>query len=136
MTANKRGGRMSEPHTTTWTPWKLLGLIGTIAAALAIFPAIWTFSDHWMNRSEIEKAMKSHADNDARDKAWTQYGFASNRIEYLDDKQAECDAKRMTQSKLAPADLAICTRFEAKLKAKSSEAADLKAKALEASKEK
>ncbi len=133
MTARKR---MSEPHVTSWTPWKLLALIGTVAAALGIFPAIWTFTDHWMNRAEIEKALKAHADADARTQTWNQYGFAANRIEYLDDKQAECEAKKMTQSKLPPVDAVICTRYETKLKAKSAEAADLKAKAMDASKEK
>lgn len=130
--------RKSEPRRESfiWTPLKILGAIGTVGLALAAFPAFWTFSDHWMNRAEIEKAMKSHADHDASDQAWNRFGFAANRIEYLDDKNAECEAKRMVRSKLAADDAAICARYDAKLKAKTAEAADLKTKAIDSTKEK
>jgi hypothetical protein len=89
-----------------------------------------------MNRAEIKDALKAHADHDASVQTWNQYGVAVNRLDYLDDKQAECDAKRMTQPKLAAADAAMCARYEAKQKSKQAEAADLKAKAMEATKEK
>ncbi len=136
MTAKKPiRQRMNEPHVTQWTPLKLIGAIASVAAAMAIVPVYWTISDHWMNRTEIEKAMKSHAENDARDKAWTQSGFAANRVDYLDDKQAECDIRKAL-GKLAPLDADICSRYEAKLKIKTAEAMDLKARAMEASKEK
>ena len=118
----------------TWG--RLAAIIGTLLALVAAVPTFWALSDHWMNRGEVEKAMKAHADHDAGVQTWNQYGFASNRIEYLDDKQAECDAKRMTQPKLGPADSAICARYETKLKSKTIEAADLKTKAIEATKEK
>jgi hypothetical protein len=125
-----------ERQQFVWTPLKILSTIGAIGLALAAFPAFWTFSDHWMNRAEIEKAMKSHADHDSGVQTWNQYGFAANRIEYLDDKQAECDAKKMVRSKLTPDDAAICARYETKLKAKTLEAADLKTKAMDSTKEK
>lgn len=115
---------------------RLVGIITVLAAIIGAFPAYWTISDHWMNRAEIEKAMKAHADHDAGVQTWNQYGFAANRVEYLDDRQAECDAKKMTQAKLGPADAAICARYEAKFKAKTQEANDLKAKAMESTKEK
>ena len=117
--------------------WGRLAAVVTLLLALAGgVPVWWTISDHWMNRAEIEKALKSHADHDSGVQAWNQYGFAANRLEYLDDKAAECDAKKMTQEKLSPADAAICTRYESKYKTKQQEANDLKAKALEATKEK
>jgi hypothetical protein len=77
----------------------------------------------------------AHVQHEAATQAWNQYGFAANRLEYLDDKNAECDSKRMVAPKLAPVDAAICSRYEAKLKTKVQEAADLKTKASEASKE-
>jgi hypothetical protein len=126
---------MSEQHQTTWTMGKLIAAIASIAAAMAIVPVYWTISDHWMNREEIKKEMKSHADNDARVQTWNQYGFAANRIDYLDDKQAECDIRKAL-GKLAPLEAAICSRYEAKLKIKTAEAMDLKSKAVDASKEK
>lgn len=118
----------------TWG--RLAAIIGVIIAMIGSVPTFWALSDHWMNRAEVEKAMKSHAEHDAGVQTWNQYGFAANRVEYLDDKQAECEAKQMTQPKLAPADFAMCERFKTKLKAKTTEAADLKAKAIESTKEK
>jgi hypothetical protein len=137
-----------------WSPLKILSIIGAVGLALAAFPAFWTFSDHWMNRAEIESAqkktadeakktsdtvlaeLKSHKQSDVGIQAWMQYGLASNRTEFLDDHQAECEAKRMMNTKLAPVDAAMCARWEAKLKTKMQEAADLKAKAMDATKEK
>jgi hypothetical protein len=118
----------------TWG--RLAAIGGALLALVAAVPTFWALSDHYMNRAEIEKSMKSHADNDARVQSWNQYGFAANRVEYLDDKQAECEAKKMTSAKLTPVDAALCSRFDAKLKTKQTEAADLKAKAMEATKEK
>ncbi len=118
----------------TWG--RLAGIATVLVALIGAVPTYWTISDHWMNRDEIKAAMKTHADHDASVQTWNQYGFAANRLEYLDDKAAECDAKRMTTAKLAPADAAICARYETKQKAKAAEAADLRAKAMEATKEK
>lgn len=118
----------------TWG--RLTAILGTLLTLMLLFPAYWAISDHWMNRIEIEKKIKDHADHDAGVQSWNAYGFAANRVEYLDDKKAECEAKRMVAQKLPPIDAALCTRYEDKLKAKSSEAADLKTKALETTKEK
>jgi hypothetical protein len=118
----------------TWG--RLSAIITALLAIAGGVPIWWTISDHWMNRQEIVKAMKDHADHDASVQAWNQFGFAQNRAEYLGDRQAECDAKRMTQEKLSPADAAICARYESQLKAKTAEASDLKAKAMETTKEK
>lgn len=118
--------------------WRRLIAIGSFFfAAVSAIPLFWTLSDHWMNRTEIEKAMKTHAEHDDGVQQWNQYGFAANRLEYLDDKAAECQMKKAVQgTKMAPDDVAICARYEAKQKAKVDEAASLKAKALESTKEK
>jgi hypothetical protein len=118
----------------TWG--RIAGIVSVLLALVAAVPTFWALSDHYMNRAEIKDAMKAHADHDASVQMWNQYGFAANRLDYLDDKQAECDAKRMTQPKLAAADAAMCARYESKAKSKAAEAQDLKAKALEAGKEK
>lgn len=118
----------------TWG--RLSAIVGIIAAMVAAVPTYWTISDHWMNRQEIQKAMKDHAEHDNGVQSWNSYGFAANRVEYLDDKIAECDAKKMTQTKMTPVDVAICSRYEAKYKIKTDEAATLKSKALEQTKEK
>ncbi|MGH7490700.1 MAG: hypothetical protein ACREMY_34560 [bacterium] len=117
----------------TWS--RLITIIGVLVSAIVAVPTFWTISDHWMNRGEIEKALKTHADHDAGVQQWNQYGFASNRVEYLDDKAAECDAKRLVKSRLDPVDAATCARYEAKLKTKTDEANELRAKAMEATKE-
>jgi heme/copper-type cytochrome/quinol oxidase subunit 1 len=137
-----------------WTPWKLVTVIGGVAAALAIFPAWWTFANHWMNRAEVEdtaaklakqtkdaqdkmeQELTEHKAHDANVQSWNQYGFASNRVEYLADKQAECEAKQMTTPKLPPYDVAMCARYQQQMKLKTDEALSLKAKAMDAGKEK
>jgi hypothetical protein len=116
---------------------------GRLAAFVSIFftavggvPLYWTISDHWMNRQEIEKKMKDHADHDNGVQAWNSYNFAANRLEYLDDRNAECDAEQMVKQKLSPDRVAICARYQAKYKAKVDETNNLKQKAQEATKEK
>lgn len=128
------GYRDGGEFRLTWG--RLAAIVGVFVGVAGSVPVYWTISDHWMNRVEIEKAMKAHADHDNGVQAWTQVGLAANRADYLEDRQAECDAKRMTATKLDPVDAAICTRYESKLKAKQQELVDLKAKAMEASKEK
>jgi hypothetical protein len=118
----------------TWG--RIVGIVSVLLALVAAVPTFWALSDHYMNRAEIQTALKSHADHDVSIQSWNQYGFAVNRLDYLDDKQAECDAKKMTQPKLAAADAAMCARYEAKQQSKAKEAAELKAKAMEATKEK
>lgn len=117
--------------------WARLGgiILGLVSLAGAV-PLYWTISDHWMNRAEIQTAMKAHAEHDAGIQAWNQFGFAQNRLDYLGDKQAECDAKRMVEDKLPTVDAAICARYEAQLKSKQTEANELRAKAMETTKEK
>jgi hypothetical protein len=117
----------------TWG--RIAAIVGVLVAMIGAVPTFWALSDHYMNRVEIEKAIKVHADHDASIQSWNSYGFAANRLEYLDDKQAECEAKRMMKSKLDPVDAALCTRYESKLKTKQQEANDLKSKALETTKE-
>lgn len=119
----------------TWG--RLAAIVGVFVGVAGTVPVYWTISDHWMNRQEVEKAMKAHADHDNGVQAWNQYGFAANRLEYLDDKQAECESKKLVnKGLLAPDDAAICARYEAKYKSKQTEANDLKAKAMESTKEK
>ena len=143
-----------QPEPFRWTPWRLVTVIGGIATALAIFPAWWTFANHWMNRTEVEqtaatlaaatkaaqdkmeKDLKDHKEHDANVQSWNQYGFAANRVEYLADKQAECEAKAMTMPKLPPYDVAMCSRYQQQMKLKTDEATSLKAKAMDAGKEK
>jgi hypothetical protein len=117
----------------TWG--RIAGIIGTLAALVAAVPVFWALSDHYMNRAEIEKALKTHADHDASIQQWNSYGFAANRVEYLDDKMAECEAKKMMTQKLPAVDAALCTRYDSKFKTKQAEAADLKSKAMESTKE-
>lgn len=118
----------------TWG--RLAAIVTTLLAIAGGVPIWWTISDHWMNRAEIQTAMKAHADHDASVQAWNQFGFAQNRLDYLGDKQAECDAKKMTSEKLPAVDAAICARYEAQFKTKQGEASDLKARAMESTKEK
>jgi hypothetical protein len=115
---------------------RLIAVGSFLIALVGFIPLWWTISDHWMNRVEIEKKLKDHSDHDASVQAWNMYNFAQNRAEYLDDRQAECDAKKMVQEKLGTADAAVCARYAAKLEAKQKEVADLKAKAQETTKEK
>lgn len=152
--AAKKPPAVPPRQPMVWTPLRLFTVIATVAAALAIFPAWWTFSAHWMNRDEIERASKAIADeskasNEKQDAAfkshqqsdntrqmWNAFGFADTRRQFLEDHKAECDAKRMMLSKLPPVDAAMCTRYEAQLVQKQQETTELKNKALEASKEK
>src|SRR6516225_1526677 len=104
----------------------IIGLVLTVAGGIPVF---WTISDHWMNRAEIEKKMKDHSDHDNGVQAWNAYNFAANRLDYLDDRNAECDAEQMVKQKLTPDRVAICARYQAKYKAKLDEANALKQKA-------
>jgi hypothetical protein len=149
MTA-KRPSRRPASRRVTWpvkgqpndegefrlTYKRLAAIVGALVALGGAVPAYWTISDHWMNRAEVKDLVQKHSDHDNGVQMWNQYGFAVNRLDYLDDKAAECDAKKMTQPKLAAADAAMCARYEAKQQSKAKEAADLKAKAMEATKEK
>ena len=45
----------------TWG--RLAGIIGTLAAIVSAFPAYWTVTDHWMNKAEIQQALKSDKDD-------------------------------------------------------------------------
>jgi hypothetical protein len=111
--------------------WGTLAAMVTVVAALGGL-VVWVFGF-----LATEREFKAHLDHDNGVQQWNQYGFAANRLEYLDDKGAECEAKRLAHpGKLDPADASICARYEVKLKAKTAEAADLKTKAMEATKEK
>jgi hypothetical protein len=118
----------------TWG--RLAAIVTTLFTLAGGIPLIWSFSDHWMNRQEIQTAMKAHADHDASIQSWNQYGFAANRLEYLDDRQAECDAKKLVVKELSIEDASICARYKAKYDVKQKEAADLKAEAMKTTKEK
>lgn len=127
---------------SSWTPLKIAGVIAAIAGALAIFPAWWTVSSHWMNKEEIaasnekqDAALKAHAQHDAQIQGWNQFGFADTRRQFLEDHKFECETKKM-MGKVSPVDAAICSRYEAQLAQKTQEASDLKKQALEATKEK
>ena len=110
--------------------WGTLAAMATVVGAMGGL-VVWVFGF-----LATERELKDHMTHDISVQAWNTYGFAANRLEYLDDKQAECDAKRMTSPKLSPADAAICARYEAKYKSKDQEAKDLKAKAIDTTKEK
>jgi hypothetical protein len=84
----------------------------------------------------MEKDLTDHKAHDAGVQSWNSYGFAANRVDYLSDKQAECEAKQMTMPKLAPYDVAMCARYAQQMKLKSDEAAGLKAKAMASTQEK
>jgi hypothetical protein len=122
-------GRVVMEHSPRWNLTTLIGL-ATITSMVGGL-VVWVFGF-----LVTEKEFKDHVAHDVSIQSWNTYGFAANRLEYLDDKQAECDAKRMTSPKLSPADAAICARYEAKYKSKDQEAKDLKAKAMETTKEK
>lgn len=110
---------------------------GTLAAMVTVIGAlgglvVWVFGF-----LATEKELKDHVLHDMGVQQWNQYGFAANRLEYLDDKQAECDAKKLVNAgKLSADDAAICARYESKYKTKAQEANDLKSKAMETTKEK
>lgn len=91
------------------------------------------------NKAEADRALRDHVAHDAGVQAWNQYslaaGLAANRVEYLDDKQAECDAKAMVAKSVTGPDKIICERVAKRLSAKNAEVVDLKAKAMEATKE-
>jgi hypothetical protein len=117
--------------------WGRLAAIITILVGIAgAVPIFWTITDHWMNRQEIQTALKAHADHDAGVQAWNQYLFSSNRLEYLDDKKAECEAKQLANRALTPDEDVICKRYRDKYASKAQEAATLKADAMNATKEK
>jgi hypothetical protein len=121
------GKKLAPPSDWGW------GTLASIATVLGVIGGlvVWVFG-YLVTRADFV----AHVQHDAGVQAWNQFGFAANRLEYLDDKQAECDAKKMTQTKMSSVDTALCTRYEGKYKTKTAEAADLKAKALEATKEK
>jgi hypothetical protein len=137
-----------------WTVWKLVGVIGAIGLALGFFPAWWTFTNHWMNRAEVEEtakkvaevakaaqdaqtaALKDHKLHDNGIQTWNQYGFADVRAQFLADHKFECDTKKMMGQKMAASDAAICSRYESQLTLKLQEASDLKKQALDTTKEK
>lgn len=128
--------RTTSDHEFKITVRQLFGGIAAVVTLAGGIPIWWSISDHWMNRQEIVKAMQDHADHDDGVQQWTQFGLAANRVEYLEDKVAECMAKRMVKPKLAPDESEMCGRYEAKLKSKQTEASALKDKALETVKEK
>src|SRR5215471_2699511 len=118
------------------TVGRLTAIIAFLVALFSAFPAYWTISDHWMNRQEVEKKMKDHSDHDNGVQAWNDYNFAANRAEYLDDRVSECTNAEMVKKILPPDIAANCARYRAKLEAKNKEAADLRSKAKETTKEK
>ena len=112
-----------------WT-WGTLAAMATVVGACGGL-VVWIFGF-----LVTEKEFKDHVAHDASIQAWNTYGFAANRLEYLDDKQAECDSKKLVnKGQLAPDEAAICARYEAKYKSKDQEAKDLRAKAMETTKE-
>jgi len=157
LMATRKRARPAKPtgdHEFKISVRQLMATLVTLATLAGGIPVYWTITDHFMNRAEIEKEiklrdeaikatkgeidkkMKDHADHDASVQKWNQFGFAANRLEYLDDKVAECDAKKMVSTKLAPDEAAICARYDSKQKSKTTEAADLKTQALKSTEEK
>lgn len=121
-------GRVVMEHPR-WS-WGTLAAMVTVVGALGGL-VVWVFG-----YLATEREFKAHVEHDNGVQQWNQYGFAANRLEYLEDKKAECEAKQMVTQKLPAVDAAICTRYKDKLITKTAEAADLKTKALETTKEK
>ncbi len=154
MTAKKIAAVQVVPVREPWSPLKWISIMGAVGLALAFFPAWWTFTNHWMNRDEIEAtakkvadkadaqsqkedaALKSHQDHDNGVQMWNQFGFADTRRQFLEDHKFECDTKKMMMPKLAPVDAAVCTHYESAYAQKVQEANDLKGKAMESTREK
>jgi hypothetical protein len=65
--------------------------------------------------------------------AWVKYDIRNNRLEYLNDKQYECDQKKIV-GQLITLDQVLCAHYESQHTQVGAEVADLKAKAGEASK--
>src|SRR5215469_721541 len=101
----------------TWG--RLAAIVSVLVTLAGGIPLFWSISDHWMNRQEIEKKMKDHADHDNGVQAWNDFSFASNRAEYLDDRVSECTNAEMVKKILPPDIAANCARYRAKLEAKN-----------------
>ena len=121
-------GRVVMDHPR-WS-WGTLAAMATVVGACGGL-VVWVFGF-----LVTEKEFKDHVFHDASVQAWNNYGFAANRLEYLDDKKAECEAMEMVLPKLSPIELTTCTRYKSKYSTKLTEANDLKAKAMETTKEK
>ena len=117
---------MEHPEGLNW------GTLASVATVLGVLGGlvVWVFGFLATKADFV-----AHVQHDAGVQQWNQYGFAANRLEYLDDKQAECEAKQMVNTKLKADEAAMCARYAAKLKSKQTEATDLKAKAMESVKE-
>ena len=109
--------------------------IGRLAAGIvgvsALFGAVWGLDQHFETRADSD----AHAKKDDQRSAWTNYGLRNNRLEYLADKQAECDQRKLV-AQLSAVDSALCARFEAQFSSVGKEVADLKNEAMKGNKEK
>jgi hypothetical protein len=65
--------------------------------------------------------------------AWVKYDIRNNRLEYLNDKQYECDQKKV-QGPLITFDQVLCAHYESQRNQVGAEVATLKDKAGEAGK--
>lgn len=118
---------MDHPRGLNWgTLASIAVVLGTIGGLV-----VWVFGF-----LATKSSLDDHIKHDSGVQSWNQYGFAANRLEYLGDKQAECESKQMTMPKLPPYDVAMCNRYQLQMKQKNDEAASLKSKAMETTKEK
>lgn len=102
--------------------------VGKLAAALvgigALFAFVWGFDARYETRSDAETTS-----------SWLRYGIRNNRLEYLNDRTAECDQKKLTKT-MSDNDAVLCARYELQAGTVGKEVADLKSTAQGARKEK
>lgn len=92
----------------------------TVVGVAALFAAIWGFEAHYETRKDAEIAQ-----------AWTRYSLRNNRLEYLSDKQAECDQYRAAGT-LSGVPANLCERYKTQIENVTKEVADLKTDATKA----
>ena len=102
------------------------------AAIAALYAGATWLNDHWVTSDKF----KAHQKVDINVRDWTQYGLASNRLSYLEDKQYECEAKRTAGDLGKKSDIAICAHYEARASSTKAEADKLKSVAMDGAKEK
>lgn len=100
-------------------------LVATVASVVVGLPAYFGADSLW----ETKKEAALHAERDEARSAWTQFGFADIRSQFLDDHVFECNLKRGA-GKLTAVETAVCARHDANLVATMQLATELKKEAL------
>lgn len=121
---------MKPPERQAWRKTHPIAFTTVAVAVGSCFAAVtgwWTIEDHWQTKAEATE----HAHKDEARAAWTQYGFADVRAQFLSDHVFECTTKRAIAPKLNPLDVATCTRYEDEYKRAKDAADQLKKAALD-----